>query len=320
MRPSSSADSASDVTAPRWTSARSWWTAVDEAGRMGGRPPARSWWTAPTTSPTACACPSARAAGSRTSSRGRTTASTSRRSPWSSARRSAPTPWSALRSSHTPDGRWRLYVSIATPGTKHWRVDVLEAGTVEGLATATPRTVLPGSDDDGGQGPGDPARRPVAPVGVVHPLDDLDHTDRMTTEYATSPDGIDWTWQGTALAGAPTAWDARGVRITAVLDGSRPCRVLRRPGHARRRTTRSAPASPSPTGPVRRGRRRAAAPEPPPALRPALLRRRLPAGRRGPLVLRGDPERRRPRAAHRPSARLTPSAGSFLRTATRKVY
>ena len=49
---------------------------------------------------------------------------------------------------HTPDGRWRVYVSCATPGTKHWRVDLVEAATVEGLATATPRTVLPGSDTE----------------------------------------------------------------------------------------------------------------------------------------------------------------------------
>src|SRR5437016_11256172 len=27
-----------------------------------------------------------------------------------------------------PAGRWRLYLSCATPGTKHWRVEVLEAG------------------------------------------------------------------------------------------------------------------------------------------------------------------------------------------------
>ena len=46
----------------------------------------------------------------------------------------------------TPEGRWRLYVSCATPGTKHWWVDVLEADTPEGLATAPRRTVLPGGD------------------------------------------------------------------------------------------------------------------------------------------------------------------------------
>jgi hypothetical protein len=124
---------------------------------------------------------------------------------------------------HTPEGRWRLYVSCATPGTKHWRVDLLEADTVEGLATAPPRTVLPGSDTaavkdpvvrhDGGQ---------WHLWASVHPLDDPDATDRMTTEHATSPDGVEWTWRGTALAGTEGGWDARGVRFTAVvLDGSR---------------------------------------------------------------------------------------------------
>jgi hypothetical protein len=120
-----------------------------------------------------------------------------------------------------PDGRWRLYVSCATPGSKHWRVDLLEAGTVEGLAAATPRTVLPGST---GEGVKDPVIRHDGRRwhlwASVHPLDDPDATDRMTTEHATSDDGVEWTWQGTALAGTPGSWDARGVRFTAVhLDG-----------------------------------------------------------------------------------------------------
>jgi len=124
----------------------------------------------------------------------------------------------------TDDGRWRLYVSVATPGSKHWRVDLLEAATAEGLATAQPRTVMPGSD-----------RLAVKDPVVVHhdgtwhawaschPLDDPDATDRMTTEYATSDDGVGWTWHGTALAGRAGSWDARGVRVTAVrLDGPDP--------------------------------------------------------------------------------------------------
>jgi len=52
----------------------------------------------------------------------------------------------------------------------------------------------------------------------VHPLDLPQHEDRMTTEYATSPDGLDWTWRGTALAPTPGAWDARGVRVSAVFE------------------------------------------------------------------------------------------------------
>jgi hypothetical protein len=34
---------------------------------------------------------------------------------------------------------WRLYVSCATPGTKHWRIDVLEAADPAGLAAARAR-------------------------------------------------------------------------------------------------------------------------------------------------------------------------------------
>jgi hypothetical protein len=50
----------------------------------------------------------------------------------------------------------------------------------------------------------------------VHPLENPDETDRMTTDYATSTDGWDWTWHGTALAGRPGEWDSRGVRMAAV--------------------------------------------------------------------------------------------------------
>ncbi|GIF26003.1 sucrose-6-phosphate hydrolase SacC (GH32 family) [Actinoplanes tereljensis] len=121
----------------------------------------------------------------------------------------------------TPGGRWRLYVSAATPGTKHWRVDLLEADTVEGLPSAPARTVLAGDETVG-------VKDPVLHHdehgwhlwASVHPLESWDDADRMTTEYATSPDGVEWTWQGTALAGRPGEWDARGVRVSSVqVDG-----------------------------------------------------------------------------------------------------
>jgi hypothetical protein len=122
---------------------------------------------------------------------------------------------------HTPDGQWRLYVSVATPGTKHWRVDLLEADTPAGLATAAPRTVLAGDDTIG-------VKDPVLHHdeygwhlwASVHPLESWDDADRMTTEYYTSPDGVHWTWRRTALAGRPGQWDARGVRVSSVaVDG-----------------------------------------------------------------------------------------------------
>jgi hypothetical protein len=116
------------------------------------------------------------------------------------------------------DGKWRLYVSCATPGTAHWRVDLIEAETPEGLAAGRLRTVLPGSDRVG-------VKDPVIHRdedgwhlwASCHPLDDPAHTDRMTTRYAISEDGVDWRWLGTALMGREGHWDARGVRVTAVL-------------------------------------------------------------------------------------------------------
>ena len=38
----------------------------------------------------------------------------------------------------------------------------------------------------------------------------------MTTDYATSTDGLAWTWHGTALSGTPGRWDSRGTRVSAV--------------------------------------------------------------------------------------------------------
>lgn len=118
----------------------------------------------------------------------------------------------------TPEGRWRVYVSCATPGTKHWRVDLVEAATPEGLGTAPARTVLPGGDTAGVKDPvlvhaGDRWHLWAS----VHPLARWDDADRMATDYATSPDGVRWAWHGTVLAPRPGRWDARGVRVSAVL-------------------------------------------------------------------------------------------------------
>jgi hypothetical protein len=118
----------------------------------------------------------------------------------------------------TPDGRWRVYISCATENSKHWRVDVLEAAEPAGLTTAKPRTVLAGSAEHGVKDPvivWDSGQWHL--WASVHPLERWDDADRMTTDYATSPDGLDWTWHGTVLAGRPGTWDQRGVRVSSVL-------------------------------------------------------------------------------------------------------
>ena len=121
-----------------------------------------------------------------------------------------------------PDGRWRLYLSCATTGTKHWRVEVTDAAHPSEFDVRERDVVLSG----------DPRKRAVKdPViqfhdgqwhmwATIHPLADPDETDQMTTEYATSPDGLDWTWQGTAISGRPGEWDSRGTRVTAVRLGT----------------------------------------------------------------------------------------------------
>lgn len=88
----------------------------------------------------------------------------------------------------TAAGTWRVYASCATQGTKHWRVDLLEADTPEGLASAPARTVLPGSATTGVKDPvivADGGRWHL--WASVHPLSDGEHTDRMTAHYAISP-------------------------------------------------------------------------------------------------------------------------------------
>jgi len=122
----------------------------------------------------------------------------------------------------TETGAWRLYVCSATPNSKHWWIDVLEADEPEGFAEAEARTVFPGDDLTAVK---DPVVQRVnggwRAWVCCHPLDEPDEEDRMTTAYATSADGLEWEWHGTALAPRAGRWDARGARVSAVLPDGR---------------------------------------------------------------------------------------------------
>jgi hypothetical protein len=112
-------------------------------------------------------------------------------------------------------------MSCATPGTKHWRVDVVEAPTLEGLAGADPSVAFPGDLDAIG------VKDPVVRRGsdgwhawlCQHHLDVPGEEDRMSTGYATSDDGVAWRHHGTILQGREGRWDARGARVTTPLPG-----------------------------------------------------------------------------------------------------
>lgn len=117
-----------------------------------------------------------------------------------------------------PGVGWRLYLSCATPDSKHWWVDSLTAATPEELPGGERHLVLPGDDTVA-------VKDPVVTHGpdgwemllCCHPLAEAGHEDRMTSRLLRSADGLTWTDHGEVLAGRPGEWDARGARATAVL-------------------------------------------------------------------------------------------------------
>lgn len=124
-----------------------------------------------------------------------------------------------------PDGGWRIYLSLATPGTLHWRVVAIDADEPSGFDPADAQPVLDG-------GPVDALKDTVVHAGdggwelwvCLHQVADPAEADAMSTLHATSPDGLAWTFDGTVLApGDRSTWDARGTRVAAVvdLDGTR---------------------------------------------------------------------------------------------------
>jgi len=117
----------------------------------------------------------------------------------------------------TSAGSWRLYLSCATAGSKHWRVELIEAAAPEEFDPAHSRVVLPGDSTLAVKDPVIVERDGLWHLWAsVHPLDDPEQTDRMATDYASSADGLAWTWHGMALQPRPGEWDARGARVTAV--------------------------------------------------------------------------------------------------------
>jgi len=119
------------------------------------------------------------------------------------------------------DGTWRLYVSAATAGTKHWWVEALDAPTPAELPEGKRTVILPGE-------PSSVAWKDVVVHhnegagwqlwGCRHPLDGGDNeADRMTSHYFTSDDGLTWDEVGAALTPTAGTWNARGTRIASVV-------------------------------------------------------------------------------------------------------
>ena len=117
-----------------------------------------------------------------------------------------------------PDGGWRLYLSCATPDSKHWWIEALDADRPEDLPTGRRTVVLPGDTATAVKDPVITERDGLWEMWLCeHPLTDPGAEDRMSTPYLTSEDGLAWTRHGTVLAPRPGLWDARGARVTTVL-------------------------------------------------------------------------------------------------------
>jgi hypothetical protein len=124
-------------------------------------------------------------------------------------------------------GGWRLYVSCATPGSKHWWIEAVDAESPEEFPSGVRTIVLPGDESLA-------VKDPVIMVDTdgrwqmwvcCHPLDVPGAEDRMWTAYATSTDGLTWTVLRDVLRARTGTWAARGARVTTVLK-SDPLTVL----------------------------------------------------------------------------------------------
>ncbi len=119
----------------------------------------------------------------------------------------------------TPAGGWRLYVSCATPDSKHWWIEAIDADRPEDFGSGRRTVVLPGSNTLA-------VKDPVIVVDEAggwhawiceHPLTEAGHEDRMSTAYYSSDDGLTWQRHGTVLAPRSETWDARGARVSDVV-------------------------------------------------------------------------------------------------------
>jgi len=123
-------------------------------------------------------------------------------------------------------GNWRMWICMGSPiedpQSKRWWIELLEAGDPAGFADAQVRPGFPGDEVTAVKDPYVKLIDGRYHAWICcHLLDIPGEEDRMNTAYATSDDGITWTWHGTVLSGRSGEWDARGARLTTVLPDGR---------------------------------------------------------------------------------------------------
>jgi hypothetical protein len=121
-----------------------------------------------------------------------------------------------------PNGRWRMYTSVASQGHSFWKIGMIEADSLQGLKGTNHRIVIDCLPDGW---PKDPVIRFDGDCWhgwTCHHVPDADgEWDGMISTYRQSDDGITWSDPVTILRPREGTWDARGVRVTTVFpDGA----------------------------------------------------------------------------------------------------
>jgi hypothetical protein len=109
----------------------------------------------------------------------------------------------------TPDGTWFLYLSCATSGSKHWRIERLRASRPDEFSARTRHVAFPGSAQFGIKDPVIQRAEGLRIWATLHPLTEGDeNADKMVSVRADSNEPV--------LMPQPGTWYSRGTRITAV--------------------------------------------------------------------------------------------------------
>jgi hypothetical protein len=117
-----------------------------------------------------------------------------------------------------PSGAWRVYISSNTPGTKHWKVEAIDAVDPSAFEAKNKVVTLPGDADWGVKDPVIKFHNGQWHVWLCcHPLERPQDADRMETRYGTSPDGLAWNMGPTVISGRAGMWDERGARVADVM-------------------------------------------------------------------------------------------------------
>jgi hypothetical protein len=131
-----------------------------------------------------------------------------------------------------PGGGYRLYISYVDPADNRWRIDAAEAAEPDRFDIGTATAVLTAAST-GTEGVKDPYVVQTGPVfhlfasyaaarcdlsPEAHASADIYNVGATThpTGYATSLDGLDFCWHGTALE-VGTGWDRYQARLNSIV-------------------------------------------------------------------------------------------------------